>query len=203
MDVQRALADIGDIRLQMCRTRLFRGFTAPMTLCTAGAAALAAAWQAGWVGNAADDPVRFVQYWMCVAAGCMTLAGAAVVRRYRESDSTLQRELTLSVVEALLPCLFVGGLLTYVICAFAPAAVWMLPGLWQVFFGLGIFQLRKLLPWMVVGVGSFYVLCGLLNLSAGQPAGAFAAWRMGVPFGVGQAAAALILRRGREDGYGA
>jgi hypothetical protein len=201
MDFERAMAEIGDIRLQMSRTRIFRGFTTSTTLCTAGAAVAAAAFQASFVGHAGSDPVRYAEYWMCVAALCLFLASAEVARRFRRTDSTLERELTLSVAEHLLPFLLVSGLVTSVICLYASKATWVLPGLWQAFFGLGLIQLRKFLPWMVVLVGAFYILCGLVNLSAGESPGAFAAWRMGVPFGMGQATAAWIVRWGREDGY--
>jgi hypothetical protein len=196
MEIQRALAEIGDIRLQMSRTRLFRGYTAPMTLGTALIAAAAAISQSMWIGNAGNDPIRFAQFWMCVAALCMTLAGLEVARKYRESDSSLQRELTLSAVEHLAPSLCVGGLLTFILCRFAPASVWMLPGLWQILLGLGIINSRKLLPGGVALVGLFYISSGMIHLAS---APSFAAWRMGVPFGVGQAAAALLLRRNREE----
>jgi hypothetical protein len=201
MEIQRALAQIGDIRLQMRRTRLFRGYTAPMTLGTAFIAAAAALSQSLWIGNAADHPLHFAQFWMSVAAGCMTLAGVEVARKYRESDSSLQCELTVSAVEHLAPSLCVGGLLTFVLCRFAPASLWMLPGLWQILLGLGIINSRKLLPAAVILVGLFYISCGLINLANGPSAGAFAAWRMGVPFGAGQAAAAMLLRRNREDDH--
>ena len=201
MDFRRALTEISDIKMQMCRTRLFRGYTAPATFGTAVIAGLAALTQDHFVGHAADDPVRFVRFWMFVAGVCVALCGVEVARRYRNSDSFLQRELTLSAIEQLVPSLFIAAAITCVICAVAPGSIWLLPGLWQIFFGLGVANSRRLLPPVVVFVAGFFVFCGLLNLAGGPGPAALTAWRMGIPFAIGQSAAAVILRRGKEDEY--
>jgi hypothetical protein len=203
MDYRRALTEISDIRMQMCRTRLFRGYTAPTTFSTALMAILAAASQGACLGHVVEEPVRFVQFWMGTAAICVALCGFEVARRYRTTDSFLQRELTLSAIEQLVPCLFIAAAITCVLCAFAPGTIWMLPGLWQIFFGMGLANSRRLLPSAVVLIAVFYISCGLLNLTVGPSVAAFSAWRMGIPFAIGQSALALLLRRGRSDEYAA
>ena len=203
MELQRALAQIGDIRLQMERTRLFRGYTAPATLTTAFIAIVAAISQSAYIGNSADSPFRFVQFWMGAAFLCIALCGIEVARRFQRSDSSLQRELTLSAIEQLVPCLLVAACLTAVLYFAAPTSLWLLLGLWQIFFGLGIANSRKLLPQAVVFVGIFYLLCGFMNLAGGPSATAFSAWRMGIPFAIGQAASALLLRRQKEEDHAA
>jgi hypothetical protein len=187
----------------MCRTRLFRGYTAPATFATAVIAGVAAISQDRFVGHAAGGPVAFVRFWMFIAAICIALCGVEIFRRYRNSDSFLQRELTLSAIEQLVPSLFIAAAITCVICAVAPGDIWLLPGLWQIFFGLGVANSRRLLPPVVVFVAGFYVFCGLLNLAVGPSPAAFSPWRMGIPFAIGQSAAALILRRPKEDDYAA
>lgn len=192
MHVHEALAQIADIRRQMDRTRLFRGYRAATTLFTALLAVAAASWQAWAVPDAALHPGRFIDLWVGVAVVSLVVVGVEVAVRYRRSDSSLHRELTLLAVEQFLPCVIVGGLVTVVLTEFAWPAVWMLPGLWCIFFGLGVVASRRLLPGAVAVVGAFYLLCGLWCLACGRAA-AFSPMAMGVPFGVGQTAAALIL----------
>jgi len=80
--------------------------------------------------------------------------------------------------------------------------MFLLPGLWQILFAMGIFASRRLLPPAIVLIGAFYAAFGLFNLYQSQNADAFAAWRMAVPFGLGQAATAAVLHFSRERNHG-
>jgi hypothetical protein len=104
-------------------------------------------------------------------------------------------------VEQFVPFVIVGGLLTWVLSAHAPASVWMLPGLWQLIFGLGLLSVRRIFPWPIVFVGAFYLLCGFVNLDGALPR--FSPLSMALPFGVGQTANAFVLywylERGQTD----
>lgn len=191
MELERALMQIADIRRQIGVARDFRGFRAATTMATAGAAVGAGAWQSWRLPDAVERPREFVLLWMCVAVGCMGASGLEMWRRYRNAQLPSQRELTRGVVGQFLPFLAAGGLLAAVICGYAGEAMWMLPGLWQMIFGLGLCSLRRWLPGAIGVVGAFYILCGLINLSGG--AARFSPWGMGLPFAVGQAASAIIL----------
>ena len=74
---------------------------------------------------------------------------------------------------------------------FAGDIAWILPGIWSILFGLGVFASRRLLPKATFLVGGFYLLAGLYMISMHYEA--LAAWTMGVTFGVGQIAAAALL----------
>jgi hypothetical protein len=91
--------------------------------------------------------------------------------------------------------------LTGVLFWFAPQSLWMLPGLWQILFGLGVFASGRFLPRAMGMVGFWYLAAGLLSLAFASGAGAFAPWVMGAPFGIGQllVAAALHFSAGGED----
>ena len=86
-----------------------------------------------------------------------------------------------------------GALLTLSIYRGAPAVAWMLPGLWSLVFGLGVFASYRLLPRRVFSVDCYYVLCGCGLLLWGQGDNAFSPWLMGVSFGGGQLLGAAIL----------
>ncbi|HEY8504955.1 MAG TPA: hypothetical protein VIL46_10260, partial [Gemmataceae bacterium] len=75
----------------------------------------------------------------------------------------------------------------------APQSAWMLPGLWQILFSLGVFASCRLLPRAVFGVAVFYLFSGLAVLIVAQGEHALSPWAMGLPFGVGQFGAAAVL----------
>ena len=69
----------------------------------------------------------------------------------------------------------------------------MLPGLWSIFFSLGIFASYRLLPKATFWIGVFYMAAGVLCLLWARSDFEFWPWAMGVPFGVGQVMSAAIL----------
>jgi hypothetical protein len=69
----------------------------------------------------------------------------------------------------------------------------MLPGLWQILFGLGVFASCRLLPRATFWVGVFYLGSGLAVLALAHQEAALSPWAMGLPFGAGQMLAAAVL----------
>src|SRR5262249_20815180 len=120
-------------------------------------------------------------------------AGLEMVVRARNSASTLTRELTRLALEQFCPCLAAGALVTAVLVRAAPSSLWMLPGLWQIVYSLGIFASCRLLPRATFWVAVFYLGTGLAALAIGPGEAALSPWTMGVPFGVGQSLAAAVL----------
>ena len=186
MELQHALSQIADIRQQMSRARQFRGFRSATTLMTALAALAAGVWQA----SGPLEPTQFIALWVCVAIGCIALCSTELLLRCRHCESEAQSELARQAVEQFLPFVLVGGLVTGMIWEFSPDTLWILPALWQILFGLGLYSLRRIVPMPIAIVGGFYILCGLLNLSASTH---FSLLSMSLPFGVGQMLSAFIL----------
>ena len=98
-------------------------------------------------------------------------AGLEMVVRARNAGSPMTRELTWLALEQFCPCLLAGALLTIVLVRAAPSSLWMLPGLWQVVYSLGIFASCRLLPRATFWVAVFYLGTGLAVLSLGQRRG--------------------------------
>ena len=69
----------------------------------------------------------------------------------------------------------------------------MLPGLWSLIFGLGVFASYRLLPQQVFWIGLYYFFCGTVCLLWGRGDQAFAPWQMGISFGGGQLLTAVVL----------
>jgi hypothetical protein len=95
-------------------------------------------------------------------------------------------------VEQFIPSAGAGALLTFVLLRFVPSAAWMLPGMWQIIFSLGIFASCRFLPRLMIAPGAWYMLTGLASISL---AGNFALspWTMGIAFGLGQLLMAAVL----------
>lgn len=193
MQLDDALRQISDIRHQMARSEVFRGYRSVTVAVSSALGLLAAGGQRWWVVSPAIELERYLWLWIGVAAVSAVVAGAEMLWSLRGAGPGLARERTLLAVEQFLPCVVVGALLTLVIYRAAPEVAWLLPGLWSLVYGLGVFASYRLLPPQVFWVGSYYVLCGCASLVWGQGDNAFSPWQMGISFGGGQALSAMVL----------
>src|SRR5262249_54003568 len=87
-----------------------------------------------------------------------------------------------------------GALITPVLLRFAPGAEALLPGLWQIVFGLGVFASCRFLPTAMLAVGAWYMACGLACIALAQGPYALSPIAMGAPFGIGQFMIAAVLQ---------
>ena len=197
MELREALSQIAEIRRQMDRTVVFRGYRS-LPVAFSGMVAWAAALvQSVWIADPIRDAPRYLGLW--VGSAILGLGAAGVEMTLRSRHATRwSREMTWQAVEHFLPCVVAGGLLTIVIARGAEDSVWMLPGLWSILFSLGIFASRRFLPGPMVGVGAYYLASGLACLAVAQGGSALSPWAMGVPFGGGQMLAAFVLYRTLE-----
>ena len=200
-DLRKALGDISSIRRQVARTSEFRGY-GPATLATTGAfAAIAAAIQARTLPDPANHLSEYLEIWIATAVLAAGLTGAQMFSRARRMHSSLSSEMIRMAVEQFLPAALAGTLITAVIARSAPASAWMLPGLWQLIFSLGIFASCRFLPRCMAAAGAWYLLTGLGCLSLGDSR-ALSSWTMGIAFAVGQLLVSLVLSFGAKVGGG-
>jgi hypothetical protein len=198
-DLHQALGDITSIRRQVARSTQFRGY-GPATLAATGLLAVgAAAAQAAWLPEPAEHLRGYLGLWISTAVLGAALTGAQMYTRTRRIHSGLSDEMLRLAVEQFLPALGAGLLLTLVLARFVPSAAWMLPGLWQVIFSLGIFSSCRFLPRPMLAAGGWYLLSGLAVLALGD-ARALAPWTMGLGFAMGQSLVAGILLATAQEG---
>jgi hypothetical protein len=202
MDLHRALADIAEIRGQMARGTVFRGYGPAALAATGALAALAALVQAALIEEPASTIGAYLALWIGTAVLAVAIVGTEAIRRSRRVHSGLADDMIQAAAEQFLPAAAAGALLTFVILRFAPEALWMLPGLWQVVFSLGVFASCRSLPRPMLAIAVWYLATGLACLALARGAHAFSSWAMGVPFACGQLIAAVVLRRsdGGHDG---
>jgi hypothetical protein len=203
MELREALTQITEIRRQMARTEVFRGYRAIPAAFSGAVAFVAAVIQPVLVQDPGQQLSIYLALWIGAALVSGLSAAAEMAIRARNATSPLTRELTLIAMEQFFPCLLAGALLTLVLVRSAPQCVWMLPGLWQVLYSLGIFASCRLLPRSMFGVAVFYLIAGLCTLALAQESRALNPWAMGLPFGIGQLLAAAVLYRTLERDHDA
>jgi hypothetical protein len=198
-ELRKALAEIEAIREQVARATQFRGY-GPVTLAGTGAlAVIAAAAQEAWVDDPTHHPAAYLALWVTTAALSLILISVETISRARRAHSTFAPTMLRSAGEEFLPAIVAGLMLTVVIARDSPHAVWMLPGLWQVVFSLGVFSSCRLLPRPMFSVGLWYLTSGLILLARGDGVTALSPWEMGIPFGIGQALVAAVLGFGYRE----
>jgi hypothetical protein len=191
MQLREALSQIDEIRSQMHRGQIFRGFRSA-TAAFSGILALLAGLLQPLILKGSANPAPFLILWLSAAAISLIVVAAEMTLRTRRSHSPLQRQLTLLAVEQFTPSIVAGALLTCVFVRYQlPIA--LLPGLWMILFSLGIFALARLLPRPVFAVAGFYLIAGIFALVMANRGLHFAHWLMTITFAAGQFAAALIL----------
>ena len=193
MELPEALGQITEIRQQMARSEVFRGYRC-LTVGSVGLmGVLVAIAQPYLVPSPANDLEAFLTLWISVAAVAFLLVALGLWRRVRTTGSPMVRESTLLTADQFLPCVAVGALLTLGIYRGAQDVGWMLPGLWSLVFSLGVFASYRQLPRQVFWVGVYFTVCGFVCLLWGQGTNAFSPWQMGISFGGGLLVGAAIL----------
>jgi len=198
-DLDKALGDISSIRRQMARSTVFHGY-GPATLATTGVFAVAAASvQALWLPDPASHIPAYLGIWIATAILSAALIGAQMYTRSRRIHSGMADEMIHMAVEQFLPSAGAGALVAFVLARFVPEAVWLLPGLWQIIFSLGVFASCRFLPRPIAVVGAWYLLTGLICIAFGDMR-ALSPWTMGISFGGGQVLVAAILLVSTREG---
>ena len=169
MELHEALTQITEIRLQMARTEVFRGYPGAPGGVLGGRGGGGGAGPGGhWSRTRSSRSSVYLSLWIGAAVVSVMSAVLEMAIRARNASSPLTRELTSLAMEQFIPCLVAGALMTLVLVRSAPQSLWMLPGLWQVLYSLGIFASCRLLPRPMFGVAVFYLLTGLTTLAVAQ-----------------------------------
>jgi hypothetical protein len=198
-DLNKALGDIVSIRRQVAQSTEFRGY-GPATLASTGVLAVAAAGaQALWLPDPASHISTYLGIWICTAVLSAAWIATQMYARTRRIHSGMADQMIRMAVEQFLPSLGAGALITVVLVRYVPGTLWMLPGIWQIVFGLGVFSSCRFLPRSVAAAGAWYLLTGLACIALADSR-ALSPWAMGIPYGAGQLlVAAILLFTARKD----
>jgi hypothetical protein len=199
-EIRQALSEIQSIRDQVARGTEFRGY-GPASIAMSGVLALlVAAVQTQWMAKHANTNLWvWLGVWAGTAAVSLLLTGTETFRRARRVHAGFAGKMIQSAVEQFLPAIMVGFLLTVVLMRVSPQEAWMLPGLWELIFSLGVFASCRFLPKQMFAVGVWYLAAGLFCLAVASATRSLSSWTMGIPFGVGQLLVAAVLQFGYEE----
>jgi hypothetical protein len=191
MDLSRALGQLADIHQQIAKGEIYRGYRS-VPVAASGLIGLAAAWaQPPALGS--SDPVGFVLYWTVIAT-CAGFVGASeIIYNYVVHDDRAARRQTTRVVGQFLPSVLAGAIITASFVHLSAALVPLLPGLWAICFGIGIFASRPYLPRASGWVALLYYAAGVALLWIARGPEPLRGWWVGGTFGAGQLMAALVL----------
>ena len=198
-DLDKALADIFAIRSQIAAGTAFRGYGPAAVAATGGLALLTAILQFLWLDDPTGHPMEFLGGWAAAALISGGMIWTEMQARSRRHHSGLADAMVLQAVEQFLPAGAAGVLLAVLLWKFAPEALWLLPGLWQVLVSLGVFASVRSLPRTVAFAGAWYFVAGFGCLLLASQTHALSPWTMGLPFVIGQLLMAAILHFASGD----
>src|SRR5271165_5772588 len=125
MDLHDALTQITEIRQQLARTEVFRGYRAvPITF--SGVLALGVAFfQAFFIPEPSTHVADYLILWIIAAFIGMLVMAIGLLLDYKQNRSTLALSTTRLAVGQFLPCLIAGGLVSFVLWNHAQESLWM------------------------------------------------------------------------------
>ena len=194
MRVSEALALVEELRARVERSERFVCYRW-MTVGASGLLAFAASIvQASILPVPTENVSGFLQLWIGVAAvSASVVLLEMAAERYRD-PSAFRRQQTWVAIGQFLPCLVAGALMTSVISSSLREQAFLLPGLWSLFFSLGIFGSWRQLPGEAIYAAVYYLAAGTVALVLFREAWALSPWAMASTFGVGQLVSAWVLR---------
>jgi hypothetical protein len=190
-DLNQALVEIRSIRRQVAQTTEFRGYGPATLFATAIFAVGAGVVQGYWLPDPAARPAEYVALWLGTAVFCAALIGTQMLARANRIHSSMADEMIGIAVAQFLPAAIAGVVLPFLLLRGTQSSFWMLPGLWQIIFSLGVFACCRCLPRAMLLAGGWFLLTGLGCIALGD-AHALAPLTMSVAFGAGMAMVATI-----------
>ncbi len=198
-DVGRALEQIAEIHEHLAKGEVYRGWRSIPVACSGIVGLAAAAWQSA--AGRPLDPWSFTAYWLGVAVAGLFVGCSQIVWHYVARATETERRRSRQVVGQFLPALVAGAVVTSALLRFGRGLTPLLPGLWALLFGVGIFSARPYVPRASAWVALYYFTAGLALLWVAHGVRLPSPWAVGGTFGVGQllGAAALYWSLERND----
>jgi len=196
MEYNKALAQISEIHAHLDRAEVYRGFRA-IPIALSGAVGIFAAVIVQYT-PVARDPFALVRYWIGVGICCAAIAGVESAVNYAKREDAASRRRTRRTLGQFVPALCVGVALAVLLPRAGEQFVPLLPGLWALAFGLGLFAARPYLPRATGWIALWYLAAGCLWSALPLEGINCFSWAVGGTFGAGQLLGALVLLRNVE-----
>lgn len=194
-DVESALNDIARLREQLAASSRFQGL-APGIVALTGCCAFALG---GWQYFTGEDNLLV---WILLAAVCALMIGTEAIARARKVHRSMADRMLGATLNRFLPVAAAGAILAVVVLVCTPEHSRLLPGIWQLLIGVGIFAVLSNLPRQMIIAAVFYFGAGTVSLALSGSPWPPTSWLMALPFGLGQLLVAGILHRASETSHG-
>jgi len=198
MEVERALADLAEVRDRLAACQQFKGYSGPAAAASGVIAIIAGLAQFALVPHpqtVADDRTYLFVWFACLAAALFLNYGAIAVW-YARTGAAQERVRARSAGVALLPAIVLGAVLS--LALILHGLIWMLPGVWYASYAIGLYASRSLVPKGALPLAAAFGIIGAVLLLTPSPAFPLAWWIMPVGFGFGQIYIGWLLTRDAE-----
>lgn len=191
-DIESALHDIARLREQLAASSRFQGL-APGIVTLTGCFAFALG---GWQYLAGENDLLV---WILLAAVCALMIGTEAIARSRRLHRSMADRMLGTTLNRFLPIATAGAILGAVVLFRLPEHSRLLPGIWQLLMGIGIFAVLSNLPRQMTIAAVFYFAAGTVSLLLSGTQGPATPALMALPFGLGQFLVAAILYRASSE----
>lgn len=193
-DLERALADIAEVRERLGHMQRFRGYSGLAAVASGVFAIVAGALQKlllPHVQSAHQGHLYFALWFACCAASVLVNYGA-IAHWYVNDATARDRWQTATVGLSMIPALVLGAVLSF---AFLHANLFtFLPGVWYGCYGVGLFASRTMVPRAVAAIAAAFMIAGM-GLLFVPAAIALQWWVLPIGFGVGQLAIGVVVMK--------
>jgi hypothetical protein len=198
MEVERALADLAEVRDRLASVQEFRGYSGSAAALSGLVAVVAGGIQFAVAPSphTPDEIGRYLGIWFLCLALALAINYGALLAWYMRTAGRHERQQTRTVGVAIIPAIALGAVLS--LAMIAHKIYWILPGIWYASYGIGLFSSRAMLPRGVILVASAFGLAGaalILTLDTSLP---LRFWVMPLGFGFGQMFIGYLLSQDRK-----
>jgi hypothetical protein len=199
MEVERALADLAEVRDRLASCQQFRGYSGPAAAFSGVGAIVAGVVQ--WSVAPQPETVTQIHAYFFIWFACLGIALAAnygaLAIWYARTAGSQARSQTRTAGVSILPAVVLGALLSAAL--YLHGMYWMLPGVWYSCYAVGLFASRSMVPQPVVIAGALFAFAGAALLLAPDPTLPMSWWVMPLGFGVAQMYIGWVLAREEES----
>lgn len=198
MEVERALADLAEVRDRLASVQEFHGYSASAAALSGVIAVLAGAVQ--WVvaphPRSPSDLQHYLTIWLVCLAAALAINYGALLIWYVRNARLHERRQTRTVGIAILPAIGLGAVMT--LAMIGHGLIGLLPGVWFASYGIGLFASRAMLPRGVIYVACAFGVAGAALILAPDSSAPLAFWVMPAGFGIGQMVIGYLLSVDRK-----
>jgi hypothetical protein len=198
MEVERALADLAEVRDRLASCQQFRGYSGPAAAFSGICAIVAGAVQLMIAPNPVTDTQ--IQAYFLIWSVCLGIALAAnygaLAIWYVRTAGMQARSQTRTAGLSILPAVVLGAIMSAAL--YLHGMYWMLPGVWYSCYAVGLFASRSMVPRQVATAGILFAFAGAALLLVPNPVLPLSWWVMPIGFGIVQTYIGWVLAREEE-----